>query len=62
MKIYKGYEWVHNNTDYDYVYKIDDNFDFKDNNKIPYEMYDYYANYLVKNLDNILLVNYLRRV
>jgi len=51
VKIYKGYEWVYYNTDYNYVYKIDDNFIFTDKNKIPYEMYDYYGNFLVKNLD-----------
>jgi hypothetical protein len=51
IKIYKGYEWVYNNTDYNFVYKIDDNFIFTDKNKVSNEMYDYYGNYLVKNLD-----------
>jgi hypothetical protein len=52
IKIYKGYEWIYNNTEYDYVYKIDDNFVFTDKNKLSSnKMYDYYGNFLVKNLD-----------
>lgn len=51
MKIYKGYEWIYNNTDYEYVYKIDDDFVFTEKNKLFNEMYDYYGNFLVKNLD-----------
>jgi GR25 family glycosyltransferase involved in LPS biosynthesis len=51
IKIYKGYEWIYHNTDYDYIYKIDDNFVFTEKNKIPNKLYDYYGNLLVKNLD-----------
>jgi GR25 family glycosyltransferase involved in LPS biosynthesis len=51
IKIYKSYEWIYNNTDYEYVYKIDDDFVFTEKNKSFNEMYDYYGNILVKNLD-----------
>jgi hypothetical protein len=50
-KIYEGIKYIYQNTDYEYIYKVDDDF-FKvninlDENEI---LTDYYANYIINNI------------
>ena len=50
-KILIGLEWIYYNTLYSHVYKVDDDFfDLNINNHINLYNYDYYGNYIIKNI------------
>tara|TARA_Y100000591_G_scaffold306133_1_gene304279 strand:- start:9596 stop:12895 length:3300 start_codon:yes stop_codon:yes gene_type:complete len=50
-KIYEGIKYIYNNTDYNYIYKVDDDF-FNYNINITDEIYcDYYSNHVINSLN-----------